>query len=237
MDNGSGRKRAQVRLLLLILALLPFSSSAIEFEASVGRSEYCCKTDGIWWQSPLGFEGDLRPTAFRLGIAQEIGKGWHARAAFVDLGDATSSNWAVVPDDQFQNPTTAELGRFMASQHVRGVELGVSYRWALTSKIGVEPSVGQFFYRSQWRIAIYCPTLCAGNVPQEYWIFRYTSNTRRSPYVGATFSYGPAFVSLTRYQHIDGGGDPEPDIARGQFATGLTSGPVTTWMVGARATF
>ena len=226
-----------MRMLLLLVALLPFPSRAAEVEVAVGRSEYCCLSDGVWWQSPRGFQGDLRPTAYSVGLRQELGKGFHVHTSYVDLGKATGSNWASVPDDQFNNITTAHSGKFMAAQQVRGIQLGVSYRWKLTESVSIDPEIGHFFYKSQWRIDIHCPTLCDGNVPQEYQSFRYTSKVRTSSYLSGSITYNSVFVNVTRYTLVDGGGDADPNYTVGQFAIGLTSGPVTTWMVGARATF
>ena len=202
---------------VLIKGALPF-----EIELAGGRTDYCCLEDGTWWQSPLGFTGETRVPSFEIGARQKFGA-WSVHGAFVDLGAVSANNIAVVPDADFNKPTLGAIGRFDALSSVRGILLGGAYRWK-----DLQAEVGQLAYRTDWQITIDCPTGCAGHVRQNYETLRFRSDVRLSSYLAISYYIDRAFITWRRFSHIDGGGNSSD----GQYATGLTNGPVNQIMIG-----
>jgi hypothetical protein len=227
-----------VSAFLFLLIFVPASAGAIELEIAVGQSEYCCRADGVWWQSEFGFNGNMRPTSWEIGARHRIGN-WGIHAAYVDLGTVSANNIASMRDDDFgkHDPTkpcdaaTQKncLGQFSAKQNVRGVLAGASYGIGLPYGARLEAELGQYFYRARWDITIQCPD-CGNYSLYSFGFshsFRYVSETRRTPYVSGRVSYKNVFLMYRRFSYINGGGTSEE-----QYAIGLTGGPVNQFMVG-----
>jgi hypothetical protein len=220
-----------------LLALIPATCLAVDLEVAVGQSSYCCKVDGVWYQSPFGFQANTRPTSFEIGARQRIGDfGLHV--AYVDLGTVTADNVASMRDDEFGKHDFSKpcvisgqhncLGFFKARQNVSGVLAGVSYGRDFRG-IRLEGEVGSYFYRSSWSVNIQCPA--CGNVSLYSFgyshNFRYLSDVRRTNYVSARVVYKSAFLMVRRFSTIDGSGSSDE-----QYAIGMTSGPVNQVMLG-----
>jgi len=227
----------KLRALLLAACLSApcHQAQAVDLEAAIGRSAFCCLQDGVWWQSPFGFNGDTRVASWELGARQRFGH-WGMHAAYSDLGTVKGDNLATMRDADFNNfNTTANcnqatqhncLGYFRTRQHVKGVMAGGSYQFTVKG-FGIEPEAGKFFYRSDFEVAIWCPT-CGTFPTGEQRDERSMSGIRRSTYLALKVSKGNVFLSIRRFSNIDGSGD----ISKGEFATGLTSGPVNQIMLG-----
>ena len=228
-------------LLGAVLAIVAQGWSRPELEAAIGRSDYCCLEDGTWWQSPHGWTGTLRPATFEIGVRERFGN-FSLRAAYVDLGKASGENWALMRDMDFGRfdpyagcdvTTRANcLGKFSSSQHVRGILAGAAYGRAIYGA-RIEGEIGAYFYKSQFEVTIYCPQACGAGTgpafdpPETYKSY---SSVRKTPYLGARLYYKNAFLQWRRFNHIDGNGSVEAED--GQFAVGLTNGPVNQLMVG-----
>lgn len=217
------------------------SGRAVEIEGAIGRSEFCCLTDSLWWQSQFGFNGSTRSKTWELGVRQRFGN-WGIAGRYADLGESTGQNVATMRDDDFGkfNPTqpcntsTQQncLGYFAVAQHVKAVMLGASYLFTWRG-IGIEPEVGQAFYQSNMRVQILCPNCGVGN---KYAFgaggtFSSTSEVRRSPYGSLRIVYRGMTLTYRRISNVDGNGEMR-DGEDGQFATGLTHGPVNQILVG-----
>lgn len=216
---------------------------AIDLEIAVGRSEFCCLQDGVWWQSPFGFNGNLRAVSAEIGLRQRIGD-FGAHLAYVNLGSVSSDNFAAMRDDEFgrHDPVkpcnTANrsncLGRFIGRQSVQGIIAGASYQRNLFWGIAGEIEAGEFFYKSHWSITIHCPGGCGTDygltfaTPERY---TFGATTKRTHYAALKATYRSAFIVWRRFSRVDGGGDPAGAVVP-EFSAGLTNGPVNQIMLG-----
>lgn len=227
--------------ILACLIALSCPAQALDYEAAIGQSQFCCLTDSLWWQSQFGFNGSTRSLAWEMGIRQRFGN-WGIAARYAELGEATGQNIATMRDDEFGKYDTTKpcdtatqqncLGYFSVSQHLRAVMLGASYRFTLRG-IGVEPELGQALYRSTMRVQILCPNCGVGH---KYAFgaggtFSSTSEIRRSPYIALRITYKNATLTYRRINNIDGNG-ARTEGPEGQFASGLTHGPVNQILLG-----
>lgn len=231
-----------MRSILLSALLYASQAQALEVEIASGRTDYCCRQDGVWWQSPHGWTGTLKPATFEIGVRKRFDN-FSVRTAYVDMGEASGENWAMMRDLDFGKfdpnagcdiaTRTNCLGKFSSSQIVRGVLFGAGYGRKIYG-VRVEGEVGALFYKTQFEITIYCPQACGAGTgpafdpPETYKSY---SSIRKTPYIGARVYYKNAFLQWRRFSHIDGNGHVEEED--GQFAVGLTSGPVTQIMFGA----
>lgn len=226
--------------LAIALSARP-DSIKVETELAVGASEFCCLQDGVWWQSPFGFQGETRSLAWEVGARVRLGN-WSLRGAFADLGAASGQNVAVMRDDDFGSFNPAApcdpdaqrncLGYFNTSQHVKGVLAGAAYARVIQG-VRIEGELGQFLYQSELRVSIWCPDC---GIARRYSFgyggtFSSSSDLRRSNYVSLRLQYGKSFLTWRRFSHINGNGDGLQGI-EAQFATGLTSGPVNQLLFG-----
>lgn len=218
-----------------------FASRALDFEVGVGRSEFCCLQDGVWWQSDFGFNGSVRVPSFEIGVRKRFGD-WSLHGAYVDLGTATGQNIATMRDDEFgsfdrtkrcdQTQQKNCLGFFANSQHVHGALLGAAYGKSVYG-VRIEGELGQFFYQTEMSVQVLCPN-CGLDHRYAFGAggtFSSTSDMRRSSYFALKAEYKGVFLTYRRFTRIDGGGKIVDDV-EGQFSIGLTNGPVNQLLVG-----
>lgn len=212
---------------------------AVDLEIAVGRSEFCCLQDGVWWQE--SFNGSTRVGAVEIGARHRFGDG-SLHLAYLDMGTANGLNVATMRDDDFGRFNTTKgcdtatqrncLGYFGTRQHIAGVLAGAAYGF---EKRGVRLEIegGQFFYQSDMQVAIWCPNC---GLDQRYAFgaggtFTSSSDLRRSHYGALRATYKGFTLTYRRFQNIDGSGSGR-NGEEAQFATGLTNGPVNQLMVG-----
>jgi len=230
-----------VKHWLLIGALISSPAFGLDFEMSVGRSEFCCLQDGVWWQSPFGFNGYTRSTAIDLGVRQRMGN-WSLAARYSDLGSANGLNVATMRDDDFgsfnrtKGCNTASqkncLAFFSTSQHVAGVMLGGAYGKDYRG-IRLEGEAGTFLYQSDMNVQILCPN-CGLDSRYAFGAggtFSSSSEIRRSPYFSVAAKYQDFFLTYRRISSVDGNGKGLQGV-EAQFSTGLTNGPVNQILIG-----
>lgn len=230
-----------IRAFLLAALLAASQAQALDLEAAVGQSQYCCLTDGVWWQSSFGFTGNTRPIAWEAGVRQRFGN-WGIAARYAELGTATGHNIATMRDDDVGRYNPAQpcdqatqhncLGKFDVSQRVAAVMLGASYRFTLYG-VALEPELGQALYQSHMRVAITCQECGAASKYAfgEGGTFSSRSEIRRSPYLALRVIYKGATLTYRRLTSVNGDGAGLDGI-EAQFATGLTHGPVNQILLG-----
>lgn len=227
-------------LLAMVFWLWSSPVAGLDLEVAVGRSEFCCLEDGIWWQSPFGFDGHTRSVSLEVGARKRWGD-WSLHGAFVDLGETSGTNTASMRDDDFgrhnvtkpcdQNLQKNCLGYFTARQKVAGVLVGGAYGRVI-SGVRAEVELGQFFYVSDMSVSIWCPNCGLGH---RYAFggggtFSSASGVRKTPYIALRATYRGVTLTYRRFQSVDGSGSGEGVEA--QFSTGLTNGPVNQVMLG-----
>lgn len=232
-----------MRCLIALLIALATPAKALDYELAVGRSEFCCLENGIWWQSSFGFNGSTVDRSIELGARHRIGN-WGLHGAYVDLGSASGHNPAVMRDDEFGRYNTAKpcdvnlqkncLGFFGTNQRVHGLLAGVSYGYDIKG-VRLEGELGQYLYQSEMRVSIWCPNC---GVSHKYAFghggtFSSKSGMRRSSYFAIKAEYKNTFLTYRRFSQIDGSGEGMEGVET-QFATGLTNGPVNQVMIGVK---
>lgn len=227
--------------VFLLSLLLTGQALALDLELAAGRSEFCCVLTGVWWQPQFGFSGSTRSASWEVG-ARHRWENFSLHAAYLDLGSASGMNVATMRDDDLGTFNTAKgcntdsqkncIGYFGASQRVSGVLAGVAANVTVKGVL-LEAELGQYFYKSDMRISIWCPN-CGVNARYAFGAggtFASTSSIRRSPYFAVKVGYKNAFVTYRRFSSVDGSGKMSDGI-EGQFGMGLTNGPVNQIMVG-----
>ena len=231
-----------MKWLLLIALAFPTKVLGLEIEIGVGQASYSL-TDGIWWQSPYGFNGNVRPASIEFGIRERKGDfGFHA--AYVDLGHVTGNNLFSMRDEDFGRMDFTKscdsgsqkncLGKGQASQHVQGLLLGVSYGLNING-VQLDAEAGQYLYVSDWSISVYCWNCGyahshAFGAPTTY---SSRSELRRSSVISVSAGYKNVYVTYRRFFSIDGSGKGSGGVDD-QYAIGLTAGSVNQLLVGFR---
>lgn len=142
----------------LLLALLPLTAHAVDFEASVGMAQYQVRGNGMWYQEGFPYKLSLTAPAFQVGLVGAITDNLDWHADYVWLGQVRSDATATT-DENYGGPQQPCKGpcqtktRFVGHGNVQGLKLSLepyikSYGW----RLGVE--VGAFVFKPSWNVDI-----------------------------------------------------------------------------------
>jgi hypothetical protein len=196
-----------MKALVLHLLFLCTCAHAVDFEASIGTTQFQQTPNGIWWQNGYDHQLDLSSQSFSIGITDRFANGLRWRVAYTRLGN-TYSNTMAVSDanyngvDGCRHPCTEKPWAVKGEGSVRGYSFTVAPEMSIGYGVKVFIEGGAFVFLPKFEA--YCGKTMdtAGAL-----CIRYANGWQIGPQLGAGVDYKGTQVVWTAYQ-VD---SPTPD--------------------------
>jgi len=212
------------KIIVLMIALIPVKSMAVDYELSLGQTQYKQSNNGTWFQEAFPYTVDLNSINWSAGVSHKFDSVPRVRAEFVNLGKASADAWAV-PIDAYYNTNSNEcvgrclpLARFQSSGSVKGI--------ALT--IAPEMKFGDFSVFVEGGIYIFRPTYSAvvTNVRWTYEAEPITVYTKHNTTTQMTYVMGlvvryKQVEFVARYYDVEAADDDVPAVYLGAYSASV----------------
>jgi hypothetical protein len=146
-------KLKAIGLLCLLVAAAP--AQALTFDISAGQTTFNLQKNGYWYQKGLPYSADLESPTYQLGVTAEWSPWLDARAAYVDLGEASIDAIATPDDANYDRRGKRCIGECESLHRFQGHGRNSGILLALQPNIDVEgfnlfAGVGAYVYRATW---------------------------------------------------------------------------------------
>ncbi len=236
-----------VVLSVVVLVALVFTTgcaNAQSFEIGYGQCQHTGLTEGVWWQSQFGIEGNMRPSCEYVQWNRAVTQRAGVSIGLADLGYVKTAGLGTMNDTtEFFKTYTGEpcdpktWRNCLAMYHSRATEYGITLGSFYKPKEWLSFEGGVFLYRSSFREEVQIVTPCP-TCPE-----RFSQNVvgyHNTPYLGVAILQGDAVLRLRVYERIVQDGTLRSaypyDASQppGSYQMGLTKGPTITATIGVR---